>query len=234
MNPTELADLKKKRDAAIQKGQWAQTWSGVACTPQHLHPDDVKLIDIAHQLAGINRYNGATDRTWSVAAHSLACAEFCRLRGESPLVQFAALIHDAHEIYVGDLIQPMKMVPEVGAVWRPIEEAAERAVHHALGLTAFIEAEAKRTDAPETEEYARFVAHQVKRADLEILAAEHAQFHSAPEPFPWRIPVVTATGATALKIAIGMVGHYGQYAEREFLGAFAVLRRKTEEQVKAP
>ena len=68
----------------------------------------VALKDIAHQLALINRFHGATNRPYSVAEHSLLVAEIARRAGATPIVQLAALMHDAHEAYCNDLASPVK------------------------------------------------------------------------------------------------------------------------------
>jgi len=68
----------------------------------------IRIEDIAHQLSIINRWHGATKRPYSVAEHSLLCSEIARRAGASLLVQLAALLHDAHEIYTNDLSSPAK------------------------------------------------------------------------------------------------------------------------------
>jgi uncharacterized protein len=68
----------------------------------------VAIEDIAHHLSLINRFTGATSRPYSVAEHSLLCCEIAARAGASPIVQLAALMHDAHEAYVTDLSSPAK------------------------------------------------------------------------------------------------------------------------------
>lgn len=68
----------------------------------------VRIEDIAHQCAIINRYNGATIRPYSVAEHSLLCSEIAQRLGLSLVAQFAALLHDGHEPYTNDMISPAK------------------------------------------------------------------------------------------------------------------------------
>lgn len=69
----------------------------------------VTIEDIAHHLAIINRFTGATSRPYSVAEHSLLCSEITERVGASPIVQLAALMHDAHEAYTNDLSSPAKI-----------------------------------------------------------------------------------------------------------------------------
>lgn len=70
----------------------------------------IDVRDIAHALSLINRFTGATRRPYSVAEHSLLVADFARRDGASAPVQLAALVHDAHEAYVGDVSSPLKQV----------------------------------------------------------------------------------------------------------------------------
>jgi len=74
------------------------------------------IEDIAHHLARIGRFNGATDRFYSVAEHSVYCS---RIVTGGRARQFQALMHDATEAYVGDCVSPLKhMLPE----FKKIEE----------------------------------------------------------------------------------------------------------------
>lgn len=68
----------------------------------------VRIDDISHQLAIINRFHGATSRPYSVAEHSLLCSEIAERAMAKPITQLAALLHDAHEIYTNDLSSPAK------------------------------------------------------------------------------------------------------------------------------
>lgn len=69
----------------------------------------VDIRDVAHHLAIVNQFNGATTRPYSVAEHSLLCCDIARRAGTSVFVQMAALMHDAHEAYTNDLISPAKL-----------------------------------------------------------------------------------------------------------------------------
>lgn len=63
------------------------------------------IEDIAHHLGNIRRFNGATDRPYTVAEHSVYCS---RIVEGSRRNQLHALLHDATEAYVGDCISPLK------------------------------------------------------------------------------------------------------------------------------
>lgn len=67
---------------------------------------DAELVDprdIAHALAHICRFNGHTNKFYSVAQHSCIVADL--VPSEHKL---AALLHDAPEAYVGDMVRPLK------------------------------------------------------------------------------------------------------------------------------
>jgi hypothetical protein len=69
----------------------------------------VRLSDIAHHLSLINRFTGATTRPYSVAEHSLLCADIAEHEGAPAGLQMAMLMHDAHEAYTTDLSSPAKV-----------------------------------------------------------------------------------------------------------------------------
>lgn len=71
-----------------------------------LHEPDSDLIDprdITHSLAHLCRFNGHTREFYSVAQHSCMVADL--VPDEDKL---AALLHDATEAYIGDMVQPLK------------------------------------------------------------------------------------------------------------------------------
>lgn len=68
-------------------------------------PENIHLEDIAHGLSNINRFNGQTPKPFSVATHSVNCYF---LAGIDRHLCREALMHDAHEAYVGDMIWPLK------------------------------------------------------------------------------------------------------------------------------
>ncbi|GAK72356.1 hypothetical protein RRU01S_25_00460 [Agrobacterium rubi TR3 = NBRC 13261] len=99
-------------------------------------PLDVELADIAHGLARVARWNGQTrgDHAFSVAQHSLSVESiFCRMNTAStPDQQLMALLHDAPEYVIGDMISPFKSV--VGGGYKLVEKRLEAAVHLRFGL----------------------------------------------------------------------------------------------------
>lgn len=67
----------------------------------NLRPQDLTAEIIGDALAKINRYNGRTREPWSVAAHSVLVEALC-----PPGLGPWALLHDAHEIFLGDIVTP--------------------------------------------------------------------------------------------------------------------------------
>lgn len=89
--------------------------------------------DIAHALAQINRYNGHAKRPYSVAEHSLVCADIAKHLGLPPVVQLACLMHDAHEAYTGDCTSPAKQA--LGPAWAAFERSHSSPLRRWFGLS---------------------------------------------------------------------------------------------------
>ncbi len=105
---------------------------------------DVEISDIAHGLARVARWNGQTrgDHAFSVAQHSLMVETiFSRLFDTTPSERLVALLHDAPEYVIGDMISPFKAV--VGGGYKTVERRLEAAVHLRFGLPAHPSAELK-------------------------------------------------------------------------------------------
>lgn len=93
-------------------GNWMQTYTGKAFYPLDPRPEDIDVRDIAHALSNICRYGGHVQQFYSVAEHCVLMSRALRREGHSREVQLAALLHDATEAYVGDMIRPLKrMLP---------------------------------------------------------------------------------------------------------------------------
>jgi 5'-deoxynucleotidase YfbR-like HD superfamily hydrolase len=109
-------------------------------------PLDVEIQDIAHGLARVARWNGQTtgDHAFSVAQHCVVVEDIVgRLSPElEPSWRMAALLHDAAEYVIGDMISPFKAA--LGLDYRAFEDRLERAIHIRFGLPAKTPAEIKR------------------------------------------------------------------------------------------
>ncbi len=100
-------------------------------------PLDIELSDIAHGLARVARWNGQTagPHAFSVAQHCVVVEEiFRRLNKASPADRLIALLHDAPEYVIGDMISPFKAV--VGGGYKTVEKRIEAAIHLRFGLPA--------------------------------------------------------------------------------------------------
>jgi 5'-deoxynucleotidase YfbR-like HD superfamily hydrolase len=99
---------------------------------------DIEIEDIAHGLARVARWNGQTNgaNIFSVAQHSLLVEALARARvprlDRGP--RLAALLHDAPEYVIGDMISPFKAV--VGDAYKSIERRLLAAIHRRFGLPA--------------------------------------------------------------------------------------------------
>jgi 5'-deoxynucleotidase YfbR-like HD superfamily hydrolase len=115
-------------------------------------PLDVELSDIAHGLARVARWNGQTegDYAFSVAQHSvLVLALFAHMSpGAEPQERLQALLHDAPEYVMGDIISPFKAA--MGGNYKEVEARLLSAVHLRFGLSpapaAAVRREIKRAD----------------------------------------------------------------------------------------
>ena len=87
---------------------WMDTFTGKRIDVLRVQPDDVCIEDIAHSLALQCRFNGHTPRFYSVAEHSVRVSELCEKIGYNRETRLMALLHDAAEAYLGDIIRPVK------------------------------------------------------------------------------------------------------------------------------
>lgn len=127
-----------KRAAASPPRAWQRMLSGRRLDLLDPSPLDIEIEDIAHGLARVARWNGQTtgDHAFSVAQHSLVVEEIClHLRPDlDPRWRLAALLHDASEYVIGDMISPFKAA--LGYDYKAIEHRLEQAIHIRFGLPA--------------------------------------------------------------------------------------------------
>ena len=131
---------------------WQRMLSGRRLDLLDPTPVDVEIDDIAHGLAFVARWNGQTkgDFAYSVAEHSLLVETlFTRMQPKTSVAwQLAALLHDAPEYVIGDMISPVKNA--VGAGYGELDQRLTAAIHIRFGLPAAL---------PKT------VKAQIKKAD---------------------------------------------------------------------
>lgn len=130
-----------------QPRAWQRMLSGRRLDLLDPTPVDIEIEDIAHGLAFVARWNGQTngDFAYSVAEHSLLVeALFSRLMPTAPARwQLAALLHDAPEYVIGDMISPVKAA--VGPGYGALDDRLTGAIHLRFGLPAQIPQKIKKT-----------------------------------------------------------------------------------------
>jgi len=131
---------------------WQRMLSGRRLDLLDPTPVDIEIEDIAHGLAFVARWNGQTFGDWpySVAEHSLLVEQLFRRMNPQVSLKWclAALLHDAPEYVIGDMISPVKSA--VGPGYGALDERLAAAVHLRFGLPAVlpgpIKAAIKRAD----------------------------------------------------------------------------------------
>lgn len=109
------------------------TQSGVQVDLEHPEKTEIRIKDIAHSLARLCRFNGHTINCYSVAQHSVLVSEIVA----STHREFAidALLHDAHEAYLGDLCGPIKeYLRQFTGEWDRLEEAFQMRIAEVFDL----------------------------------------------------------------------------------------------------
>ncbi len=140
-----------------RSNDWMQTFTGRAFWPLDPRPEDLDCRDIAHALSLLCRYNGAVSWFYSVAEHCVLMSH-----AVAPENALWALVHDATEAYMGDLIRPIKLhMP----TYREAEDRLMAVICDWAGLDPVCPAE-------------------VKAADLRIMRDERDALMATP-PQPW-------------------------------------------------
>ena len=125
---------------------WQRMLSGRRLDLLDPTPVDIEVEDIAHGLAFVARWNGQTRGDWpySVAEHSLLVeALFARANpGIAAKWRLAALLHDAPEYVIGDMISPVKAA--VGPGYGALDERLAAAVHLRFGLPSVLPVAVKK------------------------------------------------------------------------------------------
>lgn len=124
---------------------WYQTYTGVKFNPIYCGPEDIRIEDIAHALANYPRFGGHTRYVYSVAQHS------CLVHDKMPrdeslrsrMLRLQALLHDATEAYLGDVVKPLKeLLPE----YKAMERRLEKMIFYMHKLPDRLEPEVKAAD----------------------------------------------------------------------------------------
>lgn len=107
------------------------TYTNTLFYPLSPQMDEVKIEDIAHALSQMCRANGHFKSFYSVAQHSIHCAEEAKARGLSGKMQLVCLLHDASEAYISDITRPVKCYLEE---YRKIEEKLQSVIYEKFGI----------------------------------------------------------------------------------------------------
>jgi len=152
-----------------RKGDWIQTFTGIAFYPLDPRVEDIDILDIAHALSNMCRFTGHTKVFYSVAEHSCRVAEILPRE-----LKLWGLLHDASEAYLVDLPRPLKRHTSLGSIYRSIEDTLMLTICNKFGLP------------PQ-------MPKEVSIADDTLLATE-ARDLLGPRPIPWKNEVIPLCG----------------------------------------
>ena len=166
------------RRRAIEPRAWQRMLSGRRLDLLDPSPLDIEIEDIAHGLARVARWNGQTvgDHAFSVAQHSFVVESIAAHiePGLEPRWRLAALLHDAAEYVIGDMISPFKTA--LGLDYHLFEERLETAIHVRFGLPARLPASVRALIKQADRACAFFEATQLAG----FTHAESLQFFGSP------------------------------------------------------
>lgn len=126
-------------DKTRRKGNWMLSLKGNQLWPLDLQPADIDIEEIAHSISNICRFGGHCRTFYSVAQHSVLVSECVSAPNKR-----VALLHDATEAYIGDMVRPLKVcLPE----FAEIELGVWRAVASSFDLPEYLPEEVELADA---------------------------------------------------------------------------------------
>jgi 5'-deoxynucleotidase YfbR-like HD superfamily hydrolase len=177
---------------------WQRMLSGRRLDLLDPSPLDVELSDIAHGLARVARWNGQTrgDYPFSVAQHSVLVLELYRAVNPDADAksQLYAVLHDAPEYVMGDIISPFKAA--MGGNYKEVENRLLGAVHLHFSLPAIpsqgVQKAIKRADREaaylEAVHLAGFEAEEARRyfGEPSFPVFEFEPFERLIRPWPTR------------------------------------------------
>lgn len=191
---------------------WQRMLSGRRLDLLDPSPLDIEIEDIAHGLAFVARWNGQTfgEFPYSVAEHSLLVERvYSEITPNAPVKwRLAALLHDAPEYVIGDMISPVKAA--VGPGYKAMDARLMEAVHRRFGVPA---------------EIPKAVKTQIKRADrisAWLEAIQIAGFSETEANKLFGIPKPEALQKTRLALRAPME------VKADFLARHAALMKQNE------
>jgi hypothetical protein len=195
----------------MQSEIYMHTASGKKVHPFAMTPEQVDIETIARHLACQSRWLGATqhrflkDRiSYSVAEHSVYVADFAARELARPDLAFDALMHDAAEAYIGDMIRPLKYSPAFYQVFKDLEDKVEAVIARKYGL---------KTPMPV----------EVKIADDAVCAAEWEQIVPRDPAEKWGQTIINKQGAPVAPAQIGIAMLSPRDAYELFMERFCIL-----------
>ena len=190
--PEDYEDLAPKPKPKTPKPPraWQRMLSGRRLDLLDPSPFDIEIEDIAHGLARVARWNGQTigEHAFSVAQHSLVVEEIAaHIRpGLEPKWRLAALLHEASEYVIGDMISPFKSA--LGAGYKDFEARLEAAIHVRFQLPPktpqTIKTLIKKADRACAFYEATQLAGFNRRESLQIFGAPPAGYDLIIDPLP--------------------------------------------------
>jgi 5'-nucleotidase len=109
-----------------------ETYTGQKVDLSHPDPATINIHDISWHLSRIPRFLGAirSDNVYTVAQHSVLVLN--RVRQVEPdadiHLKLTALLHDAHEAYIGDVIKPMGELLDLAQPLRRLKSRIQNAI----------------------------------------------------------------------------------------------------------
>lgn len=150
--------------------RWMQTHTGKKFHWHNPAPEEICIEDIAHHLSLICRFGGACNMFYSVAEHSVRVSELV-----DDSLKIHALLHDAPEAYIGDIVRPIKhafgLTYEESLIERAIAQKFKLSKISTLSLSII-----KMVDS---------TMLATERRDL--MGYEENEWESLPEPLPKKI-----------------------------------------------
>jgi uncharacterized protein len=132
--------MSTRKSSSSTTRVWQRMLSGRRLDLLDPSPLDIEVEDIAHGLARVARWNGQTHgaHIFSVAQHTLLVEAVLRARNPriDHRVRLAAMLHDAPEYVIGDMISPFKAV--IGGSYKVVEKRLLGAIHIRFGLPAVL------------------------------------------------------------------------------------------------
>lgn len=150
------------------------TYTGLKLNPFKLEPGHIKVQDIAHHLALLNRFLGATKRPISIAQHSVWVSRVVEVMDGSVEEQMQGLFHDASEAYLGDVVKWVKAQPEFEA-YRRIEDKTQRMIYKVFNCPTKLSSLVDRADTL-----------MVRYEALKGAGRNHSMFQRPTHPMPTR------------------------------------------------